>query len=205
MKRLFSLLTMVTLGLQACDSDSEKSVEVGESVFGQTYLVNDAGDLDLSSGQIKGTGSLIFNQPLGGVDAQKNFALSFRLEDGGQLGLISHANSELAGGVSVLLKREGAALNVSLAAKDQESAAVPLNGVDASALIQLRFDVHNNEDPAHILIWQEGASGYGEAEALLNSEDGPETPAKGSGNYWGLSLTKASVEAASVGKALFSE
>lgn len=203
MKTFLSLFMALALGVQACNSDSDDKKDNLESVFGKTYLITDSTALNRSENRLSGTGSLVFNDPLG--EEERNFKLSFRLEDGGSLTLTAYADQALAQGVGVLLKRQGSALSVMFKGPEGESATQTLAGVNASDSISLRIDVHNSEEPAHILVWPEGISTYNEEAAVMNSEAALEVPGQGQGKLWGLSLQEATVEGLEVDEALFSD
>lgn len=78
-----------------------------------------------------------------------------------------------------------------------------LEGVDAAGAITIGVDVHNDESPAHVLVWS--GSDFAEDAAAFNSEGDGAAPGQGSATFWGLKLAKANVTAATIGDAKFSE
>ncbi|MDQ3234972.1 MAG: hypothetical protein M3Q07_24455 [Pseudobdellovibrionaceae bacterium] len=197
MKKVKLILSLLALLQLACTKDDDKKTDLVQgSLIGKTYYVVQAGDLQRTETSVSGTGSIVFNSPLGSIPSKDNYALNLSVDDGGTLELVTHSDSSLANGVSVLLKRTGSSLTASLKAKGQESTAKELSGVNAAEDISLAIDVHNDETPAHILVWSAAGGDFGEDNALLNSEEDETSPGNGSGTSWGLILTKANVSSA---------
>lgn len=198
----------LVLSLLACDSssdDASTSVQ-GSGVFQNLkYLLLDAGDLNRSETSLQGSGKLAFETPLAGAASKDNFAMSFTLEDGGSLSLISHADTALENGLNIIFSRDAERLNVSLARGSERSEAKQLEGVEGSGSIQLAVDVHNDESPAHILIWSADATSYGEDSALFNSEEDGEAPGQGVSSQWGLSLSRAQISSLKLEAARFND
>jgi hypothetical protein len=200
-----ALVTSVFILASACgkDSDGDDAGAATGKFAGKDYVVLEQGDLAASEAAISGSGTIAFKDPVGELGAKKDYALTFTLEDGGSLDLVAQADEKLEHGVGVSLRRTGAALSVVLAADGEEAAAKTLAGVDAAAAMTLHIDVHNDESPAHVLVWS--GTDFSEDAAALNSEADGATPGQGDGTFWGLRLMKASVTAADVGGAEFVE
>jgi len=160
------------------------------------YVVVNAGDLQRSDALLKGSGSVAFKDPIGVISSKKDYVLSFSLDDGGSLALVAHGDEHLQNGIEVTLSRAAGTLTATLSSGGKSAAPKVLGGVNAATAMTINVDVHNDESPAHILIWS--GSDFAEDKALLNSEEDGATPGQGRATYWGLLLTKASVTAASV-------
>lgn len=199
---LFGLTMM--LGCNKADDDKSTTQEQG-SFAEQTYLVVEAGNLLRTETEIAGTGSILFVSPLDSLEAKTNFDLSFTLEEGGSLELVTHANAQLQQGASVLVTRQGKDLELQLKAGDIATEAKVLTNLDASGKLRLAIDVHNDENPSHILAWDGSGTAFGEDDALFNSEVDAETPAQGKGTAWGLILSKAKLTGAQLSAAKFVE
>lgn len=196
MKKVMFPLALISMTQFACKKDDDKKTDLTQGTLaGQAYYVVDAGDLQRTESSIQGTGSVVYGSPLGSITSKDDYALNFSLDDGGSLELVTHGNSSLANGVSVVFSRSAHALSAILKAKGVTSAATELSGIDAAQSIAVAVDVHNDETPAHILLWSAGGS-FGEGDALLNSEDGEAAPGNGTGTAWGLLLNKAKVTSA---------
>jgi hypothetical protein len=192
---------LIVLG--ACGGDDDNG-STTLSLDGAGYVVITSGSLQHNSDNVAGSGSILFNDPLSGIDSKHSYALSFTIEDGGSLTLGSHATNQPASGVNVVISRSGSALSVILQAEvGQTDVSAAFAGIDASGPINVQIDVHNDEAPAHILAWT--GQSFDEADAIFNSEEDGDASGNGSGNFWGLILQNAAVNRAEVGDAKFVE
>lgn len=206
--KLFTLMSILVLFLQvACSKSSDGgSPQNSGTLNGKALIKLDGGTLSGNDQQLSGTGSIVFNDPIGEIGSNRSYDLAFTLEDGGTLQLISHGDNKLKGGVTVKLVRSGSELRASLLAEGKEAAAKVLDGVDATSSINLWVDVHNSESPTHILLFKANQENPSEDNCLYNSEGDDEgTPGKGAASFFGLVLSKAVVSKASVGEAKFSD
>lgn len=199
----------VFLGLTvaaSCKKDDDKSTDRVQGSFGgKTFYLVDGGDLKTSETSITGSGSLVFASPLAEISSKDAFTLKFTLQDEGSLELVTHSNGDLGKGVNVAFTRSGTELGTKLKANDAESESKVLEGINAGDDIDLITDIHNDEEPTHILIWKGDSDSFGEDDALVNSEDGLETPGNGTGTSWGIVLKKGSLKLASIGDPKFVE
>ena len=119
--------------------------------------------------------------------------------------MTTNADSELKNGISVFFSRSGTTLTVKLKNDSQEvHISSKFTSVNASEALSFQIDVHNSENPTHVLVWT-GVSTFSEENALFNSEEHGNAPGQGTGNLRGLGLTKATVTSASIGDAKFEE
>ena len=201
-----TLVSVASLALNACSEGGTIGTDAGTSegqLGGASYVVVDAGDLQRTVSQVKGSGSLAFKDPIGAISSRKSYTLNFTLVDAGSLKLVVNADEKLSNGVSILLSRSASALSATLSFAGTSAAAKTLAGVDAASAINLMIDIHNDESPAHILIWS--GSDFTQAKALLDSERDGATPGQGRGNYWGLVLNKATVTSGVLAAPKFTE
>lgn len=198
-----SLALSLVLVAAACGKKQDP-LPAGTSALLDATILN-PGSLRSEGNSLSGTGSVVFNQPLAGTASGQSYALTFRLEDGGSLTLHSNATNRLQNGIALRFERQGATLHVKLLAAGAENdVSGAFATLDASTELQLQIDLHNNEVPAHILVWS--GSDFSEDAALLNTEEaGREAPGNGAGQYWGLELTQASVTRAAVSEPKFEE
>lgn len=188
---IVTLSVLATL-LPGCGSNTST---VADTLGGQKYLSVDAGDLVRTDNSISGSGSIVFNSPLSDTDSNNSYRLTFTLQDGASVSLVANSTEKLESGVSVKFSRSGTKLSVSVGTGTKE-----LSGVDASGTLTYQIDVHNKENPAHILVWDSSVkSGWSEDNAKFNSK--VDAPASGHGAkyHWGLSLSKATVTEALLG------
>lgn len=159
-----------------------------------------SGDVSLSpDGVIQGTGSVLFLESLGEVKSGKSFRLEFTLEPGGSLSFLSYASKDLGQGYEILFRRvETRSLGVQLIAEGQTKGTLDRFASTYSDVpISIQVDVHNNETPAHVIMWDALATNsFTSLNALVNTEDDFESegsPGNGYGNHFGLKLNKARV------------
>ena len=162
-----------------------------QQVNGNDLNLIDAGTLAFAGKDVRGTGTFVFQSPMKHDDNSVSFSLS--LEDQGSLLLTTNADRELKSGVSLKFARDKAVLKTHLMVGDSQ---VDISGqfaaIDASQVMKLHIDIHNSEDPAHVVVWV-GDSKFSEHDAVFNSEEHAATPGKGSGKFWGLQLVNAQV------------
>jgi hypothetical protein len=201
MRKLFALTGFVgaLVGLLGCGGNPAACS--GSTFGGNCYVIVSPGTLVVTDASLTGTGSLVHNTALTG---NASYRLTFTLVDGGKLILDSHSNTSLGNGVQVEFKRVAAVLQVRLKGsgtdKDISSA---FTTVDATGTLTYQVDVHNAENPVHFLIWDTNVTSFTESNTTVNDETA--TPAPGTGTYWGLELTNATVTAAVVSTPKFTE
>jgi hypothetical protein len=206
MKTWPALTALAFLAALGCKKDEDKTTTMPQGSLGnQSYYVVESSDLELGENALQGSGSIIFASPLNTAPLQDNFALEFTVEEGGSMALVARSDGSLAHGLTVQFERSGTQLIASLKADGSGTADHILDGVDASGLISLAIDVHNNENPAHVLIWNAALDAFGEEDALYNSEEDADAPGVGKGSLWGLVLRDAEIKAATRGAAKFTE
>ena len=204
MKRFsFVPLTMLFVGFASCSSDSDSSSDSSYKLNEVAYNVVDAGSLTHGSTSLSGAGSIVFVDP--NKEQDNHYSLGFTLEDAGSLTVTSNAANDLTTGISVEFSRSGTTLNAKLKNDSGETdISSSFSDVDASGALSYQIDVHNGENPTHILIWS-GVTEYTEENAKFNSEEDGEAPGQGSGTLWGLVLDKATVSSATVSEVKFEE
>lgn len=194
------LFLSVGCGLASNSDDSESDTKLD----GVSYTVLADTSLTQAETFVSGNGTIIFNAPLSSIAAKNSVLLSFSLEDGGSLTLSMFSTTSLTNGVEYRFSRSGSTLHASLHAEDEPAdISFMMDDFSATGNIELAIDMHNDEVPAHTLVWT-GAD-FSEEAALFNSEEDEETPGNGVGTFWGLVLNKATVETASLGDPHFVE
>lgn len=187
MKLLFA--AFFSMALVACggghnpDKDNlSKALQVGDSSY-----------YDL------GAGKGLMTDGISSVASGANFEVTFTLNDGGSLSLHTFANSNLQSGFTVTFTRTGNVLQVHADAQgiSQDWSSL-FAAIDASGTLTFTLDVHNNERPAHVLIWSGAkASDMDHTNTVYNSaEDSLDlnydaAPGNGSGRAWGFTANNA--------------
>jgi hypothetical protein len=203
MKIACYLLALAALG---CSKNDDKETGLIQDVFhDQTYYLVESGNLERSESLLKGSGAMVFASPLDAISSQDNFTLEFSLAEGGSLALVTHSNNSLEKGITVQFDRAGTQLSTSLKADGSGTSDIVLEGLDASGTLTLSVDVHNNETPTHVLIWNAAQGSYDESDAVFNSEEDEASPGVGQGSLWGLVLRQAELKSVTRGEAKFKE
>ncbi len=196
--KLIPLLIVLT----ACGGDykdAENSAPEQDISFGSQKARVVTGNLNVSSGSISGTGAIEFESRYEEFKSGGSYALDFTLEDGGSVTIVSHANESLTNGFEVQFFRQGfgpGSLKVSLRAQGAVwNATNQFDSIDASQIIRIQTDVHNDESPAHSITWNRNlGDNFAKDRAILNTaEEIDGSPGIGTGIRWGLVLSKATV------------
>jgi hypothetical protein len=189
------LLALTISVFSSCGSTEKKanSEETSHEINKSKYLTVSSTDLSYEATSIKGSGTIVFESPLESIKSGSHFDLESALEDGGSVKLVGFSNNKLENGVLLSFSRSGEKLSVKLEAEGKiEDLSTKFADQKASS-ISLAVEIHNDEAPAHVLIWPGSETGFSEDAALFNSEEGPATPGNGTATFWGLILSKATV------------
>lgn len=212
------LSILVLLFVVACGSEADRSpaspgfLEDGAEVYqlhGVKYVPSSSAQLNHGGSSISGSGDLIFLDSLPRVDSSRSFLLRFRLQrDLGRLTLVANANESLESGVEIDFTRRGrnlyitfSALGVSRVFSAQE--VVGLGSINAEEELIFVIDIHNNESPVHLMLWNgREHSRFTPWNRLMDS--GPLMfevwrSQRGQGSFWGLKLDGVTVYQAEEG------
>lgn len=133
------------------------------------------GEVNQVNGTVSGKGSIVFDYAAqGGVASGSNIEFQFQMEDDGVVTLHTYSNAVLGAGVDFMFARVGKKLTMAYMAGGTISEAIDLsNRMSASGEVHLKIDVHNNESPAHIVIWPGNLadSNVNAGNAIHNSEE----------------------------------
>lgn len=205
------LFTCTIFLFSGCGRDNQRK-PAGESIAlgSQAFSRLGGGNLEVGGGTLSGTGSVVAVTSMRNVEEDTSYNLNFSLKDGGSLTLISHSNSSLGSGFEMKFRRIGSgpgSLRVTVTAsgnsKDTRNAmgVDVFGGIDASRPLKVQLDIHNRENPSHVLLWTMPLTAiFSEESALFNTGDEIDksngSPGKGKGFHWGLVLDRAIVGAA---------
>lgn len=151
-------------------------------------------------------GRRVMTESITTVAAGANFEVSFDIEDGGSFTLYTFANPDLQNGISIQFVRIQNSLKVFATAQGTVQDWSPrFASVDAAQTVTLTIDIHNNERPAHIMIWSGlKNSSLNHRNTLYNSaEDSLDlnydnSPGNGFGRSWGAKLDNAKLHKATL-------
>ncbi|WP_253720722.1 hypothetical protein [Bdellovibrio bacteriovorus] len=188
MKNSF-LLILTALFMTACGGGHNPDKEALQ----QAQKIGDQAYFEISPG----VG--LMADTVSSVSSGANFEVSFTLEDGGRLSISTFADTQLKSGIDFVFTRQGTKLFVFSSAQGQTQEWTSLfNTVDATGVLTFTMDVHNNEHPSHILLWEGSKNAsmdhrntlYNSAEDSLDLNY-DNSPGNGFGRNWGFKLEKA--------------
>ena len=199
---LFRTLTVAaTLGLGACaDNKNENNATIDYN-----SVLSGAQALTVSDTTISGTGSLVFTSSLGALASGKHFDVAVSLDAGDSLTLHAYSSNTLAGGIDLVVSRPTNTPTSLMVTLDGTDVSAGFTTVAADKEINIVMDVHNDENPAHVLIWPKGETAFSTTTTLENSDDSGSVTHQGAGAFWGLSLVGATVTQAQASTDRFSD
>jgi hypothetical protein len=198
-----AVIAVLYLGLACGKSGGSSS---GDKVLGdKAYQILADEGLTGTDQEVKGTGTVLFKDPLGETGGEKSVGLDFRLDDGGSLTLATYADTSLKNGVRVTFLRNGSTLSAIIEVGSQKSDPRILSSVDASGLITLDIDVHNGETPVHVMVWNRGVSSYTQSTTVLDTDVGQSILGNGTAAFWGITMAKATLTKTVVTEAKFAD
>jgi hypothetical protein len=181
------------LVVAGCSKDSGGDDKPTYKLEEQEYLVVESGDLTHGTTELTGSGKIVMKTPLPSIDSGRHFGVQGTLEDGGYLTITMYSSAELKDGLSLRLARTGNVLEAQLSqGEETKDLASALTSILSDDSFMVAVDVHNDESPAHVMVWKGDTTDFTEESALVNTEEDP-APGKGKGIYWGLELSKAKV------------
>jgi hypothetical protein len=200
-----SLLLVVSCGKKSSNSPMPDSGKLGDTEF----VIQNSSTLTFATEGMSGSGQVLARLPADELAGEKNFALSFTLQEGGSLTLGAFTTNTLVNGIQLKFERNANALKVSVS-KGSVSIDVSskFSSINASGLISVLVDVHNGESPAHVIAWSTNIENPSASNADYESErdeDLGTIPGQGEGTYWGLILKNAKVSKADAGATRFED
>ena len=188
---LRSLLLIALLAIAACNSDDDD--DHGHEHIDESSILSGSSTLTTTDESISGTGSVIFTDSLGAVASGKRFHVEASLDAGDSFTIHAYSNNQLANGVDLIVTRPintPTSLEVTLDGNDVSGS---FTNIAADEDIIIVMDIHNNENPSHVLIWSGDVDHLEEDDAIVNSEDSSLVDNQGAGAFWGLTLAGAEV------------
>ncbi len=191
-------IALISIFSLSCSDDSSESTKEAAGRIGTTeFILKETTNLRFDGTTLKGSGSAVAKIPADEISGEKNFQLSFTLDEGGSLELAAFTNEAMLKGVGIKFSRTGEALKVELKNNDTTlDISTAFSEVVASQAISVHFDVHNGETPAHIIGWTSATQNPDASNSKFDSERDEafgEFSGKGIGAYWGLILQSSQV------------
>lgn len=146
-----------------------------------------------------GEGKGLMPDSLSEIQGSANFEMSFSLQESGSAVFYFFAKEGLNDGIAIEFKKEQGQLKVLASAQGvQQEWSSLFSGIDTSGVMTFTLDVHNNESPAHIMLWLGSKnSSLNHRNTVYNSaEDSLDlnydaAPGNGLGRSWGFQLNNA--------------
>ena len=157
--------TVIALAMLAgaCSSDSDDDSSCAK-VYG--YCFEAAEGVNVSGSTVTGSGNLNLGQVVDTAASGKNFQATVTLEDGDSVTLLAFADSSLENGVNIVFTRSGSTVEWVLAENSGTLKTSSFSDADATKELVINVDLHNDEEPAHVIIW-EGTGALPEEDAQL--------------------------------------
>jgi hypothetical protein len=127
------------------------------------------------------------------------------LDAGESFTIHAYSDDQLADGIDLVVSRPEntpTSLEVTVDGTDISSA---FTNVAADQTINILMDVHNDENPTHVLIWPEGETLFSDTTTLENSEDTGSVTGQGAGAFWGITLDGAEISSAAASEDRFED
>jgi hypothetical protein len=142
---------------------------------------------------------------LSGTDSGNSYAVTGVLGTNSSLALSSNATNKNVDGLNIIFRNTSGKLVVTAELGTEiVDISSSFDGQDVNNLNYF-VDIHNDETPAHVLVWSATSSEITEESALFNSEEDGEMPGNGKGSFWGIILDDARVSNAVVSEPRFEE
>lgn len=195
----FSISALIFL-LQACsagsvDSTSSSSIDTFSEISGSFT----------SSSQISiaGTGVILFNQTLSGVNSTQTMDFTIRLlQNSSSITIVNNAaNTNLSDGIQLSFSRSGLSISSTIKVNSNTISNVvsgQTNLLDP-LLFKIRVQVQDLGTAFKVYVWDQSSGSFTTSNTLLNSTTDLSPPApsdSGNGNKWGLILNNAQVDQA---------
>jgi hypothetical protein len=181
--------------LSACGSDLLKPQgEISRSfkALDQDLILVDIGNLDVSSSEISGSGAFVVNDPLSGVASEAHFKIDAALREGSLLEFIVFSSSDLKDGISFLFRRSGNLVSLKISNSYRQASWSDTIRLHDEDRVSFSLDVHNQEQPAHFVLWDGLLAGRRMPDLIDSAEDDLNL-GNGRGAFWGMRLESATV------------
>lgn len=201
---LKTCIVLIFLFQWACGANREGGSDVETFELNDLEYLNVSGELKHTSKSVEGTGVIIFLEPLKSLKSGSHFAFKAVLSKGSSIHLIAFATNDGENGVEIGFTSDRE-LKVKLSARDSSEEISDHFSDENKDNLSFSSDIHNDESPAHVLIWKGDETEFSEDASLFNSENGPATPGSGHGTFWGFRLKDAKLTQASISDPKFEE
>lgn len=192
--------------LVACGTESKKATDSTAKLGALSFTELSDGTLEIIDSKLRGSGRIVFNEPIGSVNSNKNFRVDVVLQENGYIEIHGYSDAKLKHGIVVKISR--ATDKVTISSFIEGSSTTEERSMEVqnpSDVMRLSADFHNAESPAaHTLLWHKDEARPNDDNAIFNSDADGSIGGNGKGSFWGLALADAAVEFAAARDAVFS-
>ncbi len=200
MKYVFWGLCWVVL--VACGGGNGGNTTISSVKTTPDFIIMKDEGLAIKTSSVEGDGEIALEKPLNTSGA--NFKLDFDLfENGSSITVLIFSDSKLDESSAVVIKieRVGTELSGTFTIAGSNPIGFALGSLTTSGKT-LYVDVHNDEEPSHVIIWDDTTTSFSEDNALFNSEEddslGVLGQKVGAGKFVGVKLLNASLKGLSI-------
>lgn len=157
-----------------CGGSSDKSATDTTVTTMPDFAILDDDNLTVGTTSVTGSGSFTFTEPAS--DDATNLKVNFSLVDeDSYIEFYAFSDAKLTKSSSVVIKIQKSAGQLIGTLSIAGSQTIDLNLAELSdATNSLYIDVHNDEEPTHVLVWAGNETTFNEENAIFNSENSPE-------------------------------
>lgn len=175
------------LSLGACTADPFYAIDA-------YTILEKSTDFTGTRNRVTGTATLLFDTAFDAIESSRSFEITFQLQDGGTLRLLSHASDTLTTGIEVLFTRVGTSLQGTLVNGVNESGFTSkLTEIDASTRMEFFVNVTNTESTSRVVVWTYNSRDATKAALDTDRSGDAASPGPGLGTRWGIELTQATL------------
>ncbi len=181
--------------LSACGSDLLKpqgDISRSFKALDQDLILVDIGNLNISSSEISGSGAFVVNDPLAGVDSEAHFKIDAVLNEGALVEFIVFSSAALEDGISFAFRRADNLVSLKITNSFRQASWSDTIRLQDENRVSFSLDVHNQEQPAHFILW-DGLLAGRRVPDLIDSAEDDLNLGNGRGAFWGMRLENATL------------
>ena len=182
-------LSFVLLFVSACGSTTGSKGNPSVTMHrlnGAEYGFIENGTLKATETSVAGTGKILFRDARPHEDS--SYLISFSLEDGGSIHLVTNADNKLSSGITLTFARSGAKLSMIVqVGSEKYDVSADFAALDATKPQRVDLEVHGH---GHVKV-------YGVGSEMLEYGFRTRVP----GRFWGFVLDRATLTEAKADKA----
>lgn len=204
---IFIVLSIFFIACGGGNNDTQKTITSVNNV--PEFAVIEDDDISTSATSVSGSGTIVFADPLS--DDAAGFKIQFDLvNEASAISFFIYSDSKLSesGAVLIKIQKKDGQLTGTLKISGSDAVDIDLEPIPETE-DTLYIDVHNDEEPTHILFWLKNTAIFNDTSSVFNSEDSDEISTlgqkKGTGFFVGVKLENASLKSFDIGSPRFED